>query len=222
MKLYLDTANVKEIAEAASGGVIEGITTNPSLIAKEGRDFKEVIREISSLVSGPITAETMSTSAEEIVKEGRVYADWGDNVVVKVPMGKEGLKSVSVLSKEGIRTMITLVFSPNQALLAARAGATFIAPFVGRLDDISHDGSECIADIARIYDHYAIKTEIVAASIRHPLHVLEAARSGAHIATVPFKVLEMMVNHPLTESGMQKFIADWEATRAATEKAKKK
>ena len=220
MKLYLDTANVLEIAEAASWGVIEGITTNPSLIAKEGREFKEVIRDIAALVSGPITAETMSTSAEEIVKEGRVYADWGDNVVVKVPMGKEGLKAISVLGKEGIRTMVTLVFSSNQALLAARAGASFIAPFVGRLDDVGHDGMDCIDEIASMYRTYDIKTEIVVASIRHPMHVVQAARTGAHIATVPMKVLEQMVAHPLTDQGMQKFIADWEATKAG-DKAKK-
>jgi transaldolase len=221
VKLFLDTANVSEIRTAASWGVIEGVTTNPSLVAKEGREFKEVIREIASLVNGPIAAETMTTTAEEIVQEGRGIADWGDNVVVKIPMGKEGLKAVSALSKEGIRTMVTLIFSPNQALLAARAGATFIAPFVGRLDDISHFGSDCIADIAEIYASYDIKTEIVAASIRHPVHVMEAAKARAHIATVPLKVLEMMMEHPLTEKGMQKFVADWEAARA-NEKGKKK
>lgn len=223
MKIYLDTANVKEIREAASWGIIEGVTTNPSLVAREGREFKDVIREITSIVNGPIAAETMTTRSEEIIQEGRMLADWGDNVVVKIPMGKEGLKAVSTLAKEGIRTMVTLIFSPNQALLAARAGASFIAPFVGRLDDISHDGSDCIADIADIYASYGIKTEIVAASIRHPLHVIQAAKARAHTATVPLKVLEMMLEHPLTEKGMAKFIADWEAARAAaSEKAKKK
>lgn len=214
MKLFIDTANLGEIREAASWGVISGVTTNPTLIAKEGRSFREVIQEISAVVDGPISAEVLSVKAEDMVKEGRPYADWGDNVVVKIPMGVEGLKATHQLAKDGVKTMLTLIFTPSQALLAARAGATYIAPFVGRLDDISTPGMEMIADTAEIYETYGIKTEIIAASIRHPMHVIEAARAGSHIATCPFKVLQAMVDHPLTQSGIAKFIADWEASRS--------
>jgi len=218
MKLFLDTANIDEIREAASWGVLDGVTTNPSLLAKEGRDFKEVITEITKIVKGPISAECVTMKAEEMVKEGREFSTWGEHVVVKVPMGREGLKAVSMMAREGIRTNVTLIFSPNQALLAARAGATFVSPFVGRLDDISHFGTDCIADLVEIYDNYDIKTEIIAASIRHPLHVIEAAKYGAHIATIPFKVLELMVDHPLTERGIKRFTADWEALQGKTKK----
>jgi transaldolase len=224
MKLFLDTANVDEIREAASWGILDGVTTNPSLVAREGRDFKHVIREITSIVNGPISAEVTSLKAEEMVKEGRVYADWHENIYVKIPMGREGLKAVSQLSKEGIKVNITLIFSPNQALLAARAGASFISPFVGRLDDISHYGMDVIGDIVQIFRTYDFATKVLAASLRHPLHVIEAARAGADIATMPFKVLELMVDHPLTSIGQAKFLADWEkaAAQAAEAKPKKK
>lgn len=214
MRLFIDTANLGEIREAASWGVISGVTTNPTLIAKEGRSFREVIQEIAKVVDGPVSAEVLSVKAEDMVKEGLPYADWGDNVVVKIPMGVEGLKATSQLSKKGVKTMVTLIFTPNQALLAARAGATYIAPFVGRLDDISTDGIEMIADTAEMYEKFDIATEIIAASIRHPMHVIEAARAGSHIATCPFKVLQSMVEHPLTQAGIAKFIADWEASKA--------
>jgi len=211
MKIFVDTANVNEIREAASWGIIEGVTTNPSLLAKEGRDFKEVIQEISSIVKGPISAECVTMKAEEMLKEGRTFSAWGEHVVVKVPMCREGLKAVHMMSQEGIRTNVTLIFSPNQALLAARAGATFVSPFVGRLDDISQFGVDCIADIVQIFDNYDIETEVIAASIRHPLHCIDAAKAGAHIATVPFKVLELMIEHPLTDKGITKFLADWKS-----------
>jgi transaldolase len=222
MKLFLDTANVKEIREAASWGVVDGVTTNPSLIAREGREFKDVIKEISAIVKGPILAEVTTTNAEEMVKEGRMLADWGDDVVVKIPMGREGLKTVSTLAKDGIRTAVTLVFSPNQALLAAKAGASSVIPFVGRLDDISENGSELIADVVEIFANYDFKTEVLAASLRHPLHVIEAAKAGAHVATVPYKVLELMMDHPLTTQGIAKFMADWEAAKKALDAKPKK
>jgi len=214
MKIFLDTANIDEIREAASWGVLRGVTTNPSLIAKEGKDFHQVIMEIAAIVDGPISAEVNSTTAEAMIEEGRPYADWGDNVVVKIPMGKEGLKAVHGLSKEGIKCNVTLIFSANQALMAAAAGAAYVSPFIGRLDDISSPGMDIIHDITQIFEIYDIKTELIAASIRHPLHVIEAARAGAHIATIPFKVLNQMIEHPLTDAGMAKFLADWEASRA--------
>lgn len=211
MKLFIDTANINEIKEAYSWGIICGVTTNPSLIAKEGRDFKEVVNEICSIVDGPISAEVISLKAEGMIEEARDLAKIHKNIVIKIPMTAEGLKAVSVLSKEGIKTNVTLIFSAAQALLAAKAGATYVSPFVGRLDDIGQNGIELIKEIVQIFKNYSdIKTEIIAASIRHPIHVIEAAKAGAHIATVPFKVLEQMTKHALTDVGIERFLKDWE------------
>lgn len=210
MKLFIDTANIDEIREINDWGVISGVTTNPSLIAKEGRDFKQVIEEITNIVDGPISAEVISLKSEEMVKEALELAKIHENIVIKIPMTAEGLKAVSILSKKGIKTNVTLVFSPNQALLAARAGATFVSPFVGRMDDISNEGMNIIEDIVDIFDLHGLKTEIISASIRHPMHVVQSAKAGAHIATVPYKVFQAMVKHPLTDIGIDKFLKDWE------------
>ncbi|MDO6355803.1 fructose-6-phosphate aldolase [Caloramator sp. CAR-1] len=210
MKLFIDTANVNEIREANSWGVICGVTTNPSLIAKEGRDFVEVVKEITDIVDGPISAEVISLDHEGMIKEAKELAKIHKNIVIKIPMTIEGLKAVKVLSKEGIKTNVTLIFSSAQALLAAKAGATYVSPFLGRLDDIGQDGMYLIEEIVRIFDNYGIETEIIAASIRHPIHVEKAALAGAHIATVPFKVLEQMTKHPLTDIGIERFLKDWE------------
>ena len=209
MKLFIDTANIDEIKEINEWGVICGVTTNPSLIAKEGRDFKEVVEEITSIVDGPISAEVISLDKDGMLKEARELVKIHPNIVIKIPMTKEGLKAVSVLSKEGIKTNVTLVFSPNQALLAARAGASYVSPFVGRLDDISNEGIRIIEDIIQVFDVHNIDTEIIAASIRHPIHALDAAKAGAHIATIPYKVFIQMLSHPLTDSGIDKFLKDW-------------
>ncbi|WP_123929776.1 fructose-6-phosphate aldolase [Thermodesulfitimonas autotrophica] len=209
MKLFLDTANVDEIRHAASLGVIQGVTTNPSLIAKEGRDFKEVIREITAIVDGPISAEVLSLDTAGMVAEAEELAAIHPNVVIKIPITAEGLQAVKALKAKGIRTNVTLVFSANQALLAALAGAAFVSPFVGRLDDVGHDGIALVAEIAEIFGYYDLPTEIIAASIRHPLHVTAAARAGAHIATIPYKVLLQMIKHPQTDEGIRRFMADW-------------
>ena len=211
MKLFIDTANVEDIRKANDMGVICGVTTNPSLIAKEGRDFKEVIKEIASIVDGPISGEVKATTekAEDMIEEGRAIAAIHPNMVVKIPMTVEGLKAVKVLSKEGIKTNVTLIFSANQALLAARAGATYVSPFLGRLDDISSPGIELIEDIVQIFGNYDIDTEIIAASIRNTVHVTECALAGADIATVPYKVIEQMTKHPLTDQGIEKFKKDY-------------
>ncbi len=215
MKFFLDTANVDEIREAASWGILDGVTTNPSLVAKEGKDFKAVIREIQDIVKGPVNAEVISMEHAGMMREAREYAAWGEHVIVKVPMCAEGLKTISKCRDEGIRTNVTLIFSVNQALLAAKAGASYVSPFLGRLDDISHDGLELIADLVEVFSNYPeLETEILAASIRHPLHVIECARAGADIATVPMKVLQMMVKHPLTDKGIETFLKDWEKVRA--------
>lgn len=213
MKFFLDTANVKDIKKANDMGVICGVTTNPSLIAKEGRDFQEVIHEIASIVDGPISGEIKATTvdAEGMIREGREIAAIHPNMVVKIPMTAEGLKAVKVLSAEGIRTNVTLVFTANQALLAARAGASYVSPFLGRLDDISQAGIDLIRVTADIFDIYALDTEIIAASIRNPVHVTDCALAGADIATVPYKVLEQMIRHPLTDQGIEKFQADYRA-----------
>lgn len=211
MKLFIDTANVNEIREANEMGVICGVTTNPTLIAKEGRDFKEVIKEITSIVDGPISGEVISSDKDSMIKEGREIAKIHPNMVVKIPMTAEGIKATKVLSSEGIKTNVTLIFSPGQALLAARAGATYVSPFLGRLDDISTDPIELIDTITTIFNVHNIKTEIIAASIRNPTHVIEAAKAGAHIATVPFNVINQMLKHPLTDSGIEKFMKDWKA-----------
>lgn len=209
MKFFLDTANLAEIKAAVELGVVAGVTTNPSLIAKEKRNLAEVIAEIAGLVEGPISAEVVTTTAEEMVPEARTLAAIAKNVVVKVPMNAEGLKAVKVLSKEGIKTNVTLIFSANQALLAARAGATYVSPFVGRLDDISENGIDLIKTVADMFAIHGIETEIISASIRHPMHVTQSAMAGANIATIPYKVLLQLLNHPLTESGIQRFMEDW-------------
>ena len=207
MKIFIDTAEVEEIKKANDMGVVCGVTTNPSLIAKSGRDFKEVIKEITSIVDGPISGEVKATTldAEGMIKEGREIAKIHPNMVVKIPMTEEGLKAVKVLSKEGIKTNVTLIFSANQALLAARAGATYVSPFLGRLDDVSTAGINLIQDISEIFDIHNIETEIIAASIRHPMHVTDAALAGAHIATIPYSVILQCIKHPLTDAGIKKF-----------------
>ncbi|MBP2028009.1 transaldolase [Acetoanaerobium pronyense] len=212
MKIFLDTANVADIKEGASWGIVDGVTTNPSLVAKEGRDFKEVIKEITEIVDGPVSAEVISLKAEEMIEEAREVAKMHPNVIVKIPMTPDGLKAVSAVSKEGIKTNVTLVFSSNQALLAAKAGATYVSPFLGRLDDIGYEGMNLVREIVDIFDIYGIEAEVIAASIRHPLHVTEAALAGAHVATIPFNVLTQMAKHPLTDIGIDKFLKDWEAT----------
>lgn len=210
MELYIDTANIDEIKEISQWGVISGVTTNPSLIAKEGRDFKEVIEEIVEIVDGPISAEVISLDAEGMIKEARELAEIHRNIVIKIPMTAEGLKAVNALSQEGINTNVTLVFSPNQALLAARAGASYVSPFLGRLDDIGNEGMNIVQDIIHIFGIHCIYTKVIAASIRHPMHVIEAAKAGANIATIPYKVFKQMVNHPLTDIGIERFLKDWE------------
>ncbi|WP_125154564.1 fructose-6-phosphate aldolase [Clostridium rectalis] len=210
MKIFIDTANVEEIKQVAAWGILDGVTTNPSLIAKEGRDLKEVITEICSIVDGPISAEVISLKSDEMINEARELVKLHKNIVIKIPMCEEGLKAVSVLSKEGIKTNVTLIFSAQQALLSAKAGASFVSPFVGRVDDIGNGGMPIIEDIVHIFDMYNMNTEVIAASIRTPMHVLECARVGSHIATVPFKVLTQMLKHPLTDIGIEKFLADYE------------
>lgn len=211
MKIFIDTANFDEIKAAYEMGFVAGVTTNPSLIVKEKRDLKEVIKQIAALVDGSVSAEVIATTAPEMIKEAHELVKLGDNVVIKVPMTPEGLKAVAVLAKEGIKTNVTLIFSANQALLAARAGATFVSPFVGRIDDISMDGITLIEDIAEIFMVHDIKTEIIAASVRTPMHMTQCAKAGAHIATVPYKVLMASMKHPLTDAGLARFLADWEA-----------
>jgi len=211
MKFFIDTANVADIRKANDMGVICGVTTNPSLIAKEGRDFNEVIKEIASIVDGPISGEVRATTmdAENMIKEGREIAAIHKNMVVKIPMTVEGLKATKVLSSEGIKTNVTLIFSANQALLAARAGATYVSPFLGRLDDVSMPGIELVSTISEIFDIYGLETEIIAASIRNPIHVTDCALAGAHIATVPYSVIEQCTRHPLTDEGIAKFQKDY-------------
>lgn len=209
MKIFIDTANVNEIREAESWGILSGVTTNPSLIAKEGRDFIEVVKEITSIVDGPISAEVISLDHEGMIKEARELSKIHKNIVIKIPMTIEGLKAVKVLSKEGIKTNVTLIFSASQALLAAKAGASYVSPFVGRLDDTGEEGLTIIKEIVTIFNNYGIKTEIIAASIRHPMHVINAAIAGAHIATIPYKILEQMTKHPLTDAGIKRFLDDW-------------
>lgn len=210
MKLFIDTANIEEIKEANDLGIICGVTTNPSLIAKEGRDFRTVINEITEIVDGPISAEVIGLDADSMVEEAVPLSQINKNIVIKIPMTKEGLKAVKRLSAMGIRTNVTLIFSASQALLAARAGATYVSPFLGRLDDINADGLSLIADIVTIFEAHAIDTEIICASIRNPRHVTEAAKLGVSIATVPYKVIMQMIQHPLTDAGIEKFLKDWE------------
>lgn len=215
MKLFIDSANVEHIQDINSLGVISGVTTNPSLIAKEGRVFEEVVKEITNIVDGPISAEVISEESQEMVNEARALAQINPNIVIKVPMTKEGLKAVNILTGEGIKTNVTLIFSANQALLAARAGASFVSPFIGRMDDISNEGMPLIEDIVQIFHIHGIETEVIAASIRNPIHVVAAAKAGCHIATIPYNVFLQMLDHPLTDIGIEKFLKDWESARKA-------
>ena len=209
MKFFIDTANIDEIKEAKSLGILAGVTTNPSLVAKEGVDFHDRLREITSIVSKSVSAEVIALDAEGMISEGKELAAIAPNITVKVPMTTEGLKAVHAFSELSIKTNVTLVFSATQALLAARAGATYVSPFLGRLDDIGHNGLDLVSEIAEIFAIHEIPTEIIAASVRHPVHVTEAARRGAHIATIPFNVIQQLTKHPLTDQGIEKFLADW-------------
>ena len=213
MQFFLDTANLDQIKEAASWGILDGITTNPTLVSKENMEFEELIRKICSVVPGPVSVESVSTQAKDIIEEARDLAKLAENVVVKVPICIEGLKAIKVLSQEGIKVNTTLIFSASQALLAAKAGARYVSPFVGRLDDISHDGLEIVEQIVMIYNNYGFETEVIVASIRHPLHVVEAAMMGADIATIPLDTLKKLVKHPLTDIGMERFLKDWEKVK---------
>lgn len=210
MKLFIDTANIDEIRQANSLGIIDGVTTNPTLIAREGRDFIAVIKEICAIVDGPISAEVVSLKSEEMIKEALSLSRIHKNIVIKIPLTAEGLKATKSLSQEGVKTNLTLCFSPNQALLAAKAGATFVSPFIGRLDDISQVGMDLIRDIKTIFTNFGFKTQIIVASVRNPLHVLDAAKIGADIATVPYNVLMALVKHPLTDIGIERFLKDWQ------------
>ena len=213
MKIFLDTGNIGEIREAAALGVLDGVTTNPTLIAKEGKPFKPTVLEICKIVGGPVSVEVVGTEAGAMCREGQDFASWNEHVVVKLPTTREGVKACKCLSGQGIKINMTLCFSPNQALLVAKAGATYVSPFVGRLDDISHDGMELVRQILQIYKNYGFKTQVLAASLRHPLHVVEAALAGAHVGTMPYKVLDSMFNHPLTDKGLAQFLKDWEKTK---------
>jgi transaldolase len=213
MEIYLDTANLKEIQEVVALGIISGITTNPTLVAKEGKgvSFENRIKEIAEIIPGPISAEVVSTEANGMLQEAYTMVKWSSQVVIKIPMIPEGLKAVKILSQDGIKTNVTLIFSVNQALLAARAGATYVSSFIGRMDDISNDGMKVIREIREVWDRHNIPAKIIAASIRHPIHLVEAARAGAHIATVPYKILIQALEHPLTDRGLERFLADWKS-----------
>ena len=213
MKFFIDTANLNEIREAAALGILDGVTTNPSLIAKEGKPFKQTVLDICKVVNGPVSVEVIATDAGGMCKQGQEYAAWHKNVVVKLPTTRDGIKACKCLAEQGIKVNMTLCFSPNQALLVAKAGAAYVSPFVGRLDDISHDGMELVRQIVQIYKNYSFQTEVLAASLRHPLHVVEAALAGAHVGTLPFKVLDQMFNHPLTDKGLAQFLKDWEKAK---------
>jgi transaldolase len=210
MKFFIDTADIREVREAAAMGLVDGVTTNPSLVAKTGKKFREVLLEICDVVKGPVSAEVVGTQYDDMMREAREYAALRPNIVVKIPLIAEGLKAVRTCADEGIKTNVTLCFSATQALLAAKAGATYISPFVGRLDDISTDGMQLIEEICQIYDNYGYETQVLVASVRHPMHVHQAARIGAHVATCPLSVLHQLVKHPLTEIGLAKFLSDWE------------
>ncbi len=213
MKFFIDTANLNEIREANAMGILDGVTTNPSLIAKEGKAFKETILEICKIVDGPVSVEVVAIEAKGMVHEAQEFATWHKNVVIKLPTTKEGLKACKTLTAKGIKTNLTLCFSPNQALMVAKAGATYVSPFVGRLDDISHVGMDLVRQIVQIYKNYGYQTQVLAASLRHPLHVVEAALAGAHVATMPAKVLDLMFQHPLTDKGLAQFLKDWEKVK---------
>jgi len=208
MKIFLDTANIEEFRKGAASGIVDGVTTNPSLVSKEGKGFRQVIEEIASLIDGPISAEVVSTQRDEIAKEGRTYSKWHKNVIVKLPITRDGIAACKILFGEGIRTNLTLCFSASQALLVTKAGAYFVSPFVGRLDDVSMDGMQLIRDIVLIYRNYGYTTQILAASLRHPIHVVESAKAGAHIGTMPYKVFDSLYNHPLTDKGLTQFLSN--------------
>lgn len=210
MKIFIDMANIDEIKKANEWGVIDSVTTNPSLVAKEGKDFKLLINEILGIIDGPISVEAISTDAEGMVKEAIEMSEWSHNIVVKIPMIPEGLKAVKILNGRNVKTNVTLIFSVNQAILAAKAGATYVSPFIGRLDDIGHDGMQIVRDMVNVFKLYNFKTEIIIASIRHLLHVIEAAKAGAYVTTIPFNVIDNMFNHPLIDAGLKKFLSDWE------------
>ena len=213
MKIFLDTANIEEIRKGAELGIVDGVTTNPSLVAKEGREFRDVIEEITGLIDGPVSAEVTTMDKDEMLRDGREYSKWHKNVVVKLPMTREGVAACRILTDEGIKVNMTLCFSASQALLIAKAGAHYCSPFVGRLDDVSEDGLELIEDIVRIYENYGYETEVLAASLRHPMHVVQCAKIGAHVGTMPFKVLDALYDHPLTDKGLAQFTKDWESAK---------
>ncbi|MDT8066767.1 MAG: fructose-6-phosphate aldolase [Terriglobia bacterium] len=214
MKFFIDTADIDEIREAESLAILDGVTTNPSLIAKAGKPFKETILQICDIVKGPVSVEVTATDKDGMLKQGRDFASWSKYVVVKLPTTREGIKACKILSGEGIKVNMTLCFSPNQALLCAKAGATYVSPFVGRIDDISQDGMQLIRDIVLIYKNYNYSTQVLTASVRHPMHVVEAAKAGSHVATIPWKVLDMLFNHPLTDKGLAAFLKDWEKVKS--------
>ncbi len=222
MKFFLDTANLDEIRSAQRWGILDGVTTNPTLVAKEGMEYRTVVREIASITNGPISVETTTDRAEEMITQGRGYATWAPNVVVKVPATPDGITAGAALTREGLRVNVTLAFSVNQALLAAKIGAYFVSPFLGRLDDIGQDGMQVVRDTVQIYRTYGFPTQVLAASLRHPLHVTQAALAGAHIATMPFKVAAQLFTHPLTEAGQERFLSDWRKLQAALEQRKTK
>lgn len=214
MKFFLDTANLDEIKAGAALGIVDGITTNPSLVAKEGKDFKTLVAQICEIIPGPVSAEVVSTTCDEMMKEARTLAKIAPNIIVKLPTIPEGVKALKICTAEGIKTNLTLIFQPLQALIVAKSGASFCSPFLGRLDDIGQDGMALIHDIRHIYDNYGFKTEILAASLRHPMHVVEAAKAGADVGTMPYSVFKMLLNHPLTDIGLAKFLADWKKLQA--------
>lgn len=214
MKFFLDTANLDEIKAGAALGIVDGITTNPSLVAKEGKDFKTLVKQICEIIPGPVSAEVVSTTCNEMMKEARELSKVAPNIIVKLPTIPEGVKALKICTAEGIKTNLTLIFQPIQALIVAKAGATFCSPFLGRLDDIGHDGMALIDEIRCIYDNYGFKTEILAASLRHPLHVVQAAKAGADIGTMPYSVFKQLLNHPLTDIGLERFLSDWKKLQA--------
>jgi transaldolase len=214
MKIFLDTANLDEIRAGAALGIVDGVTTNPSLVAKEGKDFKTLVSQICEIIPGPVSAEVVSRDCEGMIKEARQLSRIAENIIVKLPTINEGVKALKICTEEGIKTNLTLVFQPLQALVVAKVGATFCSPFLGRLDDIGHDGMALIDEIRAIYDNYGFHTQILAASLRHPLHVVQAAKAGADIGTMPFKVFDQLLNHPLTDIGLEKFLADWQKLKA--------
>lgn len=213
MEFFIDTANIEQIKEAQSWGILDGVTTNPTLVSKEGKKFEDVAREIFALVKGPISVEAISEKAEDMVREAEKLAGLGPQAVIKIPMTTEGIKAVKVLSKKGIKTNVTLIFSANQALIAAKAGASYVSPFIGRLDDIGQEGMQVVRDMVQIFRNYGFKTKIIVASVRHPMHVLEAAKAGAHVCTIPFDVLKKMFGHALTNAGIKTFLADWQKVK---------